>query len=178
MRGWNATLLFECLAYRGEKQEALALLDARQLPTLDEESWTWGAASLLFTAVDGLTMLGEWDRAGALYPIVVDVFERTGVVTPAYEDGRLYERAAGIAASAARRWDAAEEHFGRALHQAATLPHRLEQPHTRRFYAAMLLRRGRSGDCEHARQLLAQAAADYRRMGMLRHVALAEAMIE
>jgi DNA-binding SARP family transcriptional activator len=177
MRGWNATLLFECLAYRGEKQEALALLDARQLPTLDEESWTWGAASLLFTAVDGLTVLGEWDRAAALYPIVVDVFERTGVVTPAYEDGRLYERAAGIAASAARRWDAAEQHFRRAIQQAAKLPHRLEEAHSRRFYAAMLLRRDSPGDPEHARQLLAQAVADYRRMGMPRHITLAEAMI-
>jgi class 3 adenylate cyclase/tetratricopeptide (TPR) repeat protein len=174
LQGWNAALLFECLAYRGEKREALGLLDARVLPRPEEpETWTWGAACMVAAAVDGLTILGERDRAAALYPALVGVFQRTGVICPAYDDGRLYERAAGIAALAGCQWELAEEHFRTALRQGAELPHRLEEAHTRRWYGQMLLERGGPGDREQADEVLHQATRDYQRMGMPRHQELA-----
>jgi hypothetical protein len=62
------------------------------------------------------------------------------------------------------------------LDQAATLPHRAEQAHARRFYADMLLRRGQAGDRDRARKLVGEAETLYRAMGMPRHVAMVEAL--
>jgi hypothetical protein len=48
----------------------------------------------------------------------------------------------------------------------------------RRFYGAMLLERSESGDCQKARALLTQAGANYNRIGMLRHSAIVETLLE
>ena len=91
---------------------------------------------------------------------------------------RFSQNAAGIAAAAARHWDAAEEHFRIALQQAESFPNQLEQAETRRFHAMMLLDRATSGDSETARTLLGEALETYRCIGMHRHVELTQALIE
>jgi tetratricopeptide (TPR) repeat protein len=175
---YSTPLLFECLAYRGDKAEALELLDGRSLPRRGEpETWTNAARCMLAAAPDGLTILGERDRAARLYPDLVDMFEHTGVICPGYEDARLYERAAGIAAMAGEEWDLAERHFQAALRQAAELPHRIEEAHTRRWYARMLLDRAGPGDRTEAARVAGEAAALYRRMGMPRHQAIVEGLM-
>jgi|SRR6516165_4258333 hypothetical protein len=90
---------------------------------------------------------------------------------------RFPENAAGIAAAAARHWDAAEEHFRIALQQAESFPNQLEQAETRRFHAMMLLDRAASRDNETARTLLDEALETYRCIGMRRHVELTQALI-
>jgi len=122
--------------------------------------------------------MGEYDRAGGFYDLVVDCLERTDTVCAHYNDMRLTERAAGIAATAARRWDSAEHHFRTALSQAERLPHLPEQAHTRRWYARMLLDRGGPADREEAARPATEATDLYRRMGMPRHVAMADALTE
>jgi hypothetical protein len=82
-----------------------------------------------------------------------------------------------VAAAAGRQWKEAEGHFETALSQAAALPHRLEQFHTRRFYAHMLLDRDAPGDRDRAIALVTEAAAGYRHLGMARHAGLAEALL-
>jgi class 3 adenylate cyclase/tetratricopeptide (TPR) repeat protein len=172
LRGWNASMFFECLAYRGEKAEALAVLEGGPLPRPGEPK-LWGPVSMLLSAVEGLTVLGEQESAAELYPSVVDVYHRTRVACLPYDDGRLVLRAAGIAAAAGHRWVEAEEHFEAALRQAAEIPHRLEEAHTRRWYGWMLLDRDGSGDRERATALLEAAMDDYDRMGMPAHRRLA-----
>lgn len=68
--------------------------------------------------------------------------------------------AAGIAASAAHQYEAAEDHFRTAMRHAETLPHLLEQA---------LLDRARRGDRETARELLDEALERYTRIGMEKH---------
>ena len=80
------------------------------------------------------------------------------------------QRIAGIAATAAERWHAAEQHFETALRQADQIPHRLEQPEIRRWYGHMLAERDGPGDRQKARRLLEEAAAAYRQIGMPKHV--------
>ena len=92
------------------------------------------------------------------------------------EQGRL-DTLAGIAAAAGGRWTEAEEHFRTALRRAEEMPHIIEQPEARRFYARMLLDRNAPGDREHARQLLIEAIDMYRRIGMPKHVEMAERML-
>jgi tetratricopeptide (TPR) repeat protein len=84
---------------------------------------------------------------------------------------------AGMAASAGGHWEKAEEHYETALHQAHEIPHAIQQPEVRRWYARMLIDRGAPGDRDKAWRLLTEAIAMYRRMGMAKHVEMAEALL-
>ncbi|MGQ0466298.1 MAG: ATP-binding protein [Sporichthyaceae bacterium] len=165
LSGWNAAMLLEGLAYGGQRAEALELLDAATLPDpAQPETKTWGATQMLVYAAEALYVLGERDRAAALYPALVEVFERTGAVCPSYDDARLWERAAGIAALAGGQWDLAERHFVSALEQARALPHLFEVAHTRRWHGVLLQERGGDGSVP-----LNAAFEDYDQLAMPRH---------
>ena len=178
INGWAQALLFEYRAYAGQHEAALALLDGEQnrmpLPGQANGSGRW---TMLLSAVEGLAVLGETERAGALYDLVADCLAWTNAACPTHTDCRLVERAAGIAAGAARRFDVAERHFETALRQAGQLPHRPEEAHTRRWYARMLLDRGGPGDQARADDQARAAVADYERMGMPRHRDLAARLL-
>ena len=90
---------------------------------------------------------------------------------------RFTQTLAGIAATAARQWKAAEEHFQTALQQAESIPHRLEQAEIRRFHAMMLIDRAAQGDREKAQTLLNEALESYAQIGMPRHVEMTEALL-
>ena len=94
---------------------------------------------------EGLFVLGERDEPAGWHDLVVEA-RATGAVATSYIDGRLLERVAGIAATAAEKWDAAEAHFLQALRQGDELPHQVERLETRRFYAQMLGERAGPGD--------------------------------
>jgi DNA-binding SARP family transcriptional activator len=178
LNGLPEALLFEYLAYIGDRDAALAMLDDAEdnrLPTAGQPNG-WGKWTMLLSAVEGLSVLGERDRAASLYDLVVECIGLTRTVCPNYNDMRLPERAAGIAAAAGGRWDAAEAHFRTALRQAAELPHLPEAAHTRRFCAAMLLERGAPDDKVEAAALIAEARDLYHRMGMPRHAAMLDAL--
>ena len=148
VNGWSRAHLFEVFAYQGDHEAALALLDEAEddrLPIAEQPN-AWGRWTMLLSAVEGLYVLGERDRA------------------------------AGIAAAAGRCWDDAEEHFRTALRQAGELPHLPEAAHTRRFFATMLLERGGPGDRAEAAILIKEARDLYGRMGMPRHSALLDAL--
>jgi DNA-binding SARP family transcriptional activator len=172
--GTGTAFLFEQLAYLGEADEALSVLDpwTVRLPRAGEPA-SWGAWQMLFSAIEGLVLLAERDRAAAHYPAMLDAIA-TGTVAGNYHDGRLVERVAGIAAAAAGDWDTAQQHYTTALTQAEELPHVIEQNHTRLWYARMLLDRRGPGDRSRAAQLLAEAGDGYRRLGMPRHRAMTE----
>jgi tetratricopeptide (TPR) repeat protein len=130
---------------------------------------------VLFTAVEGLAVLGERAEAAKLYPLVLEAM-KTGTVSRFY-DSRLLDTLAGIAASAGENWVQAEEHFQTALRRAEEMPYVIEQPEARRFYARMLLDRNAPGDREKARQLLEEAIEMYKKIGMPKHVEMAETLL-
>ena len=90
---------------------------------------------------------------------------------------RFTHTIAGMAAAAAREWEAAEDHFQTALQQADSVPHRLEQAEIRRFHAMMLMERSATGDREQARTLLGEAREIYEQIGMPRHIEIADALL-
>jgi hypothetical protein len=100
----------------------------------------------------------------------------TGAVT-VWPIWRLTQTIAGVAASAAHQWEAAEEHFQTAMRQAESLPNRLEQTEIRRFHAMMLIDRAAPGDREKAQTLLNEALESYERIGMPRHVEMTQALL-
>ena len=178
LHGLDEGLLFEYLAYAGRREEALALLDCAGDASLAVAGRpnTWGQWAMQCCVAEGLFVLGEYDRAAACYDAIADCLARTGVTFVNSADCRLLERAAGIAALAGERWDDAEGHLRTALQQAEALPQRPEQAHTRRFLSRMLHDRNRPGDGPEAVRLATEATELYRRMGMPRHLTMAEAL--
>ena len=177
IHGAEAALRLEYLAYAGHRDEAMATIAASEeaLPRLGAPNG-WGRWATLFSMVEALVVLDEPAAAAKLYPLVRWCAERTGSVALMQPDGRLVERTAGMAAGAASNWDVAEAHFLAALDQSEKLPHRPEQAHIRRFYAAMLLHRARRGDTDRAQGLLAEAEGLYDAMRMPKHIEMTRAL--
>jgi hypothetical protein len=121
-------------------------------------------------------MLGEQSQAGQLYPLARELIGTGAVVLwPIF---RLTQTIAGVAAAAARQWDAAEEHFQIAMKQAESFPNRLEQTEIRRFHAMMLMERAAPGDRERAQNLLREALESYTSIGMPRHSEITQTLLD
>jgi hypothetical protein len=163
------------LAHLGRDDQARAVVDemGEVLPRPGRAS-TIGGWSLVSLAAEGMALLGDGERSRRLYPLVVEALS-TGTLLRHY-DGALMERTAGMAAAAAGLCDRAETHFEEALSQAERLPHLMERPCVRHLYAHFLVRRGGRGDGDRARVLIDEALSEYRRIGMPRHVAMAETL--
>lgn len=89
---------------------------------------------------------------------------------------RLPERAAGIAATAGRRWDDAETHFRTALRQAAELSTCPRPPTTVASSPPCCSSATAPGDKAEAEALIDDARDLYRTMGMPKHAAMIEAL--
>ena len=177
-RGADPAGLAMCLAYCGERAQVLALLAQLEQdgklprPGVRNPLAAWPA---LLSAIEGLVVLGEREKAGALYPLVVE-----GLATGAVIDlwaGRSLERVAGLAAAAGGRWDDAQQHYERALQQADHIPHGVERAEVRRCYAAMLLERAGPGDQEQGRRLAQEAILQYVAVGMTGRVVLTQQLV-
>jgi hypothetical protein len=130
---------------------------------------------MLALVIEGLVMLGEQSQAAQLYPLARELIGTGAVVLwPIF---RMTHTIAGVAAAAARQWDAAEEHFQMAMQQAGSFPYRLEQTEIRRFHAMMLKDRAAAGDREKAKTLLREALDSYTHIGMPRHIEMTHALL-
>ena len=171
--GWAELFLCECLL--GHAETALALLDSRhaELPRAGTLNGC-GAWQVLFKAVEGLAVIGEWQRAAELYPLTREAIATGTLLT--FDASHLIETVAGIAAAAGSEWPNAERHYQNALRQAHDIPFRSEQPEARRWYAQMLIDRNAPGDRDKARTLLSEAVEMYRTIGMPKHLEMTEKM--
>jgi tetratricopeptide (TPR) repeat protein len=174
-RGTGVGTFFRQMSYLDDHGGASALLHEKRawLPRSGRPN-TFGSWWMLVLVVEGLFMLGEKSEAGPLYPLVRELVDTGAVVIwPIF---RFTQTIAGIAAAAARRWEAAEDHFQVALRQAESIPHRLEQAEIRRFYGMMLNDRAARGDREKARKLLSEARESYEQIRMPRHIEITDAL--
>jgi hypothetical protein len=130
---------------------------------------------MLALVIEGLIMLGEKSRSGEFYPLARELID-TGTVA-LWPISRFTQTTAGIAASAAGQWEAAEEHFQIAMRQAKSSPDVLEQAEIRRFHAMMLMHRIAQGDSERAQTLLSEARETYTHIGMPRHIEMIRALL-
>jgi class 3 adenylate cyclase/tetratricopeptide (TPR) repeat protein len=167
--------LFLGKAHLGDRDWALTTLEQMRdtLPRSGQAN-TLGAWEMLGAVVEGLAVLGEQEQAVPLYPVVLEAINAGTVVQRLY---RLFQTVAGMAAAAGGQWEKAEEHYQTALRQAHEIPVVIEQPEVRRWYASMLIDRDAPGDREKARELLTEAIGMYRRIGMPKHVEMAEALL-
>ena len=175
--GSGVGTLFRQMAYAGDRAGALAILDEKRewLPRSGQPN-TSGSWSMLALVIEGLVILGEHSQAGQLYSLTRELLDSGAVVLwPIF---RFTQTLAGIAATAAHQWKAAEEHFQTALQQAESIPHVLEQAEIRRFHAMMLMDRAAKGDREKARGFLVEALETYTRIGMPRHIEIARTLLD
>jgi tetratricopeptide (TPR) repeat protein len=175
IQGFGLGTLCRQLAYAGDRDGALAILDqeSARLPRSGQANTT-GSWFMFALVIEGLFMLREWSQAEELYPLVGELLD-TGAVAlwPIF---RFTHTIAGLAATAARQWEAAEEHFRIAMQQAASFPDRLEQAEIRRFHAMMFIDRAAPGDREKAQTLLSEALRTYTQIGMPRHIEMIQAL--
>jgi tetratricopeptide (TPR) repeat protein len=173
--GVGSGTLFRQMAYVGDRGGALASLDenSKWMPRLGQMN-PRGSWSMLALVIEGLAMLGERARAAELYPLARELISTGAVVL--WPVSRQTQTVAGVAATAAQEWGAAEDHFQIAMQQAEAFPNLLEQAEIRRFHAMMLLERGARGDREKARTLLSEALQCYVRIEMPRHIEMARAL--
>jgi tetratricopeptide (TPR) repeat protein len=169
MEGFGVGTLFLQRAYAGDRDRALAILDEKRalLPRNGQPN-SIGSWWMLALVIEGLVMLGEQSQAAQLYPLARELIG-TGAVVVHWPILRFTHTIAGIAASAARQWEAAEDHFQTALQQAESFPNRLEQGEIQRFHAMMLIDRASPGDRNKAKTLLGKALEIYTHIGMPRH---------
>jgi hypothetical protein len=120
-------------------------------------------------------LLGERSQAAELYPLARELID-TGAIT-LWPISHFAQTIAGVAAAAARQWEAAEDHFQTALRQAEALPHQLEQAEIRRLHAMMLLDRVAPADQDRARIMLSEALQSYTAIGMPRHIEMTRALL-
>jgi tetratricopeptide (TPR) repeat protein len=175
--GYLISPLLVFLASSGRRDEALDLIDKRKnlLPTVGQPN-TLGAWTMLEGTTISWATLDKYDRVADLYPLACEAIATDNIISPTCAG--LVQTTAGIAAAAGQRWDLAEKHFETALKQAHELPHVIEQPEVRRWYARMLIERNGPDDGDKACALLSEAVDMYRTIGMPKHLEMTENLLE
>jgi tetratricopeptide (TPR) repeat protein len=144
--------------------EILAAEDFADLPT----DVNWGIAMAIL--IMGCAFVGDRERAGRLYEMLLpyrEHFVMTGM--PALSNGSV-ELFLALAAGTIGRWDAADEHFARAIERNARSGNHAWSVHGKYEYAVLLARRGDPSDAQRLGDLLRQCLAGGTDMGMTRIV--------
>ncbi|MFN2590144.1 MAG: hypothetical protein ABR518_05190, partial [Actinomycetota bacterium] len=135
----------------------------------------WGSWALALAHAEAHFVMGNDEEVAALYPVIRDSID-DGVLFRAF--GWLpVEGVAGAAAGLAGDWEQAERHFASANEVIDRLGYVYHKPEIQRFEGAFLLRRGGPGDGDRARALLTAAVDEYRRIGMVKHAEMCEALL-
>lgn len=132
----------------------------------------------LMAAVPALRLMDDRAAAAALYPATLKLIE-TGQVHDMVTIGPNTPRlSAALAAEAAGLIEEARGHFEAALRAAGRLPHRLLQPTVKYWYGRMLAGTDGVDGRARARDLLEQAAREFRELKMPIHTGLAERAVK
>ena len=157
-------------AFIGDSDTYIAYQQVKEKLPSAKEPLTAGKISLVLGCIEALATISENTEAGKLYPLVNNIIKENNALL-GFSFG-LFERYAGIAAAAGKDWEQANIHFDKALSQARTLPHRIEEPRIYYWQARMLLNRNDSGDKEKAEQLFSSSRELSKLLNMLGHLDL------
>ena len=171
--------LLAATALAGDEARAEALIDdvVARLPRAGQRNFQ-GAYYALDTLITSLSLLGDRERCGALYPLAAE-YLRTGTVLSNLTIGPSSPQlAAALAADAAGLTKLADEHFAVAQRQAQEVPMRILQPMVAYWHGRSLAARGESADAGRAHEMLEGARADFLALGLLLHAQLAERALQ
>ncbi len=134
----------------------------------------WLALESLAT---GLTIIGERDRCGALYPLMRGYIQTGQVATLTALGPGNPQLVAALAADAAGLVDQSREHFETALRQAREVPIRILQPMVLYWYGRSLSAAADSANRLRGRAMVEAALTDFRALEMVLHANLAEVFL-
>jgi tetratricopeptide (TPR) repeat protein len=160
----------------GRKHEAGAALDELMTHDLGNEHLDAEWLLSITLLADPCAFLGDQDAAARLHALLAP-YERLYTVAPVEATFGSVARALGLLASALERFDAAEPHFALALETERNMKARPWIAHTQHNLAAMLLRRGTTGDTERAYALLQDSHETYNQLGMSSWAARAQDLL-
>ncbi|MDP8927308.1 MAG: hypothetical protein M3O70_01700, partial [Actinomycetota bacterium] len=171
--GWTAgiALLLVRLGSLGEGRELFERLARRGFANLPRDV-IW--LDIVSTISEVCTVLGDSERAGILYPLLLPYRDRHNVSDRAIICMGSIERQLGLLGTTMARWEDATGHFEAALVRNQALGSPPLVAWTRADYASALTRRRGSGDLERAAELSRQAATTARELGMTRLLAQLE----
>jgi DNA-binding SARP family transcriptional activator len=149
--------------------DELAAADLVKLPR--DSEWLFSLSVLAEVAAH----LQDRDRAAILYGLLLPYARLNASNSGAGAIGSV-SRYLGILASTMSRWDDAQSHFEDALAMNERMGARPWLAHTQHDYARMLLARDEPGDRERAQELVHQALATYRELGIEPSAAKASAV--
>jgi DNA-binding SARP family transcriptional activator len=159
------SLLANLHSQLGNETEARADLDqlaAEHFAALEVGTEWFFAACLLAEVCNSL---GAAKPAADLYKALLPYSECNVIAHPEYCLGSA-SRYLGLLASTTSRWDDAAGHFELALHMNARMGARPWVAHTQHDHARMLLDRDAAGDRARGTELIGEALATYRELGM------------
>lgn len=134
-----------------------------------EPTLTFGGFTRHALATERLALHGRFDEAAAHYAPLEEGVRRINLVFTMFS----IARSAGIAAAAGRQWDTAEHHFQTALRHAEEMPHKIELPMVRYWFARMCADRDAPGDLDRARAMVGRAIGELTEIGLPPYLKLA-----
>ena len=175
-------LIYKQLGRETEARDEFERLAANDFADLPPD-WFWLACVTNLT--ETCAFLHDAQRAATLYELLLPYAERTVVVGYAHTCYGSASRHLGLMAATMSRWEEAAQHFEDAIEVNTRLGARPYLAHTQEDYARMLIDRAQTGarpgdgpgDRDKAFRLLTEAIARYRKIGMPKHVEMAEVML-
>ncbi|MDQ3963886.1 MAG: AAA family ATPase [Actinomycetota bacterium] len=167
-------------AWSGESDDVAARTELERLAANDFADMNRDGMflPLLHFLAQTSAVVGEAASAEVLYRKLLPFgsqFAICGIGGPCY--GNVSYNLA-LLATTLQKWDDAETHFEDAIARHASIGALPLLAHSRHEYAAMLLRRGHEADLDRARDLLREAIASYRDLGMTGWIERAQKLLE
>jgi len=169
--GFDSAHLLTWLAYTGAQSDLERHLASTRAILDEEKPATVGQWSLLLALVEAAALQGHFDVAAGCYPMVCQLLD-TGTLVR-FNGSGLVETIAGVASACAGDWDRSERHFDRAIEQADTLPHRIEQVEARRWKAWAWGTRNSPDSSARMSSLVKEAMERAKPLGLQRHLSRA-----
>ncbi len=149
----------------GQADEASSIV--REVTRRDLSDWhvdeQWLVSLCLLAETSAI--LEDAGPAASLYDLLLPYAAQNAVAVPEIALDST-ARTLGILATSLERFEDAAEHFRHAVRMNERMAARPWVAHTQREHARMLLRRDAKGDRQEATELLAEARATYRELGM------------
>ena len=165
-------------ALLGHHDEARALIaKARpELPDIRQPNML-GIWQLSAYVAEAACLIGDLDTVERVRPILERLIENQRDAGPSRWDGRSFVTISAMASQVLGDGNTARARYEEALGQEHERPNVLESNDVRRLYGQMLLGSDVVSDRERGRQLVSEALAGYRKLGLPWHIAEAERVL-
>jgi tetratricopeptide (TPR) repeat protein len=167
----------QCHLMLGREEQARKEFERLAVNDFAEQSRNWLMPIIMMCMSELAASLGDTLRASQLYELLHACDDRLIVMGTNGPCFGAKTHWLGMLATTMTRWDEAAAHFEDAIATNIRIGARPYLARSQHEYARMLVERNESGDKEKAKELLAEATAMYRELGMPTYLENAEALM-